>query len=420
MRISSNMSLDNFIYQQQRLLASFFDKQTQLSTGQSVRVPSDNPGQASRLLKLSEVEGSQQQVLENIRFAGDFLNASDAALTDVTDSLIRVEELASGVVGSLPLPEEHQAAAIEVDSILQQMVSTANRQFLGLYLFGGREATSQPVVPDLDGIRYVGDTGVLNSKPALDGDHEYSLTGHEIFGLLSERTRGSVDLDLAVTRDTRLDELEGANGLGIRLGTLRFAEQGTAGSYTVDLTRATSVGQVIDLINQTAAAAGSGLSADLNTAGNGILIVVGDAVAITTLQNGVVASDLGMVANVATATPIEGLDLQRQVMPNTRVADLIVGAGVDPAASTFLIINGSHSASIDLSAAETVQDVPSTINKTGIGVRAVISDSAAGIDVLNEVSGSVMSITEEGGTLAADLGIRTLSTGIELDDLNFG
>ena len=328
MRISSNMALDNFIFQQQQLLASFFDEQVKLSTGRAVSVPSDAPGQASRILKLTEVEESQQQLLENIRFAGDFLNTSDAALTDVTDSLIRVEELASGAVGSLSLPQERQAAAIEIDSILQQMVRTANRQFLGLYLFGGKDVKTQPVVGELDGVRYVGDTGTLSSRLAFDGDDEYSLTANEVFGMLSSRVQGSVDLDPAVTRETRLDELNGANALGIRLGSLRFTEDGQAGTWTVDLTTATSVGQIIDLIKQAASEARSDLTAAINTAGDGIMIVPGNDVAITTLENGVLASDLGIVTDVPTGAAIEGLDLDRRVMNNTPISDLFAGASL--------------------------------------------------------------------------------------------
>ncbi|MCH8963900.1 MAG: hypothetical protein IIB58_02980 [Planctomycetes bacterium] len=420
MRISSNMALDNFIFQQQKLLSSLFKEQMQLSTGLAVRVPSDNPGQASRLLKLTEVEESQQQVLENIRFAGDFLNATDAALTDVTDSLIRVAQLASGAVGSLSLPEERQAAAIEIDAILQQMTSTANRQFLGLYLFGGRDVTTQPLRSELDGLRYVGDTGTLSARLAFDGNDEYNLTADEVFGLLSDRVQGSADLDPAVTRDTRLDELNGANGLGVRLGSLRFTENGPAGTWTADLTAATSIGQIIDIINRTAAGVGSGLIADLNAAGNGIRITPGDDVAITTLENGILASDLGLLTSTPTGAVIEGLDLDRRITNSTPIADLLGGAGIDFTGSTFGITNGSHTVSIDLTPAQTVQDIVNTINNTGIGVRARVNDAGTGIDVLNEISGSVMSIFEEGGTAAADLGIRTLNTTTLLDDLNFG
>lgn len=420
MRISSNMALDNFVFQQQRLLASFFDQQVQLSSGRAVSRLSDNPGQASRILNLTEAEQSQQQILENIRFASDFLNASDSALTDVADSLIRVESLASGAVGSLALPGERQAAAIEIDSILQQMASTVNRQFLGLYLFGGRDVTTAPVVAELDGLRYVGDTGSLSARLALDSNDEFNITAHDVFGMLSERVQGSVDLDPAVTRETRLDELEGANGLGIRLGSLRFTEDGRAGTYSVDLTNATSVGQIIDLINQAAGLAGSDLTASINTAANGILITPGDDLAITTQENGVLAGDLGILASSPTGAPIEGLDLGRRVTPTTLIADLLAGAGLDFTNNTFGITNGSHTVSIDLTVATTVQDIINSINNTGIGVRAEIDPDGVGIDVLNEVSGSEMSIFEEGGTAASDLGIRSLNTTTLLDDLNLG
>ena len=420
MRISSNMALDNFVFQQQRLLASFFDQQVQLSSGRAVSRLSDNPGQASRILNLTEAEQSQPQILENIRFASDFLNASDSALTDVADSLIRVESLASGAVGSLALPGERQAAAIEIDSILQQMASTVNRQFLGLYLFGGRDVTTAPVVAELDGLRYVGDTGSLSARLALDSNDEFNITAHDVFGMLSERVQGSVDLDPAVTRETRLDELEGANGLGIRLGSLRFTEDGRAGTYSVDLTNATSVGQIIDLINQAAGLAGSDLTASINTAANGILITPGDDLAITTQENGVLAGDLGILASSPTGAPIEGLDLGRRVTPTTLIAELLAGAGLDFTNNTFGITNGSHTVSIDLTVATTVQDIINSINNTGIGVRAEIDPDGVGIDVLNEVSGSEMSIFEEGRTVDSELGIRSLNTTTLLDDLNLG
>ena len=162
------------------------------------------------------------------------------------------------------------------------------------------------------------------------------------------------------------------------------------------------------------------MTADLNAAGNGIRITPGDDLAITTLENGVLASDIGILTSTATGAVIEGLDLDRRVTNSTPIADLLGGAGFDFAGGTFGITNGSHTVSIDLTPAQTVQDIVNTINNTGIGVRALINDAGTGIDVLNEISGSVMSIFEEGGTVAADLGIRTLNTTTLLDDLNFG
>src|SRR5206468_7588634 len=43
-----------------------------------------------------------------------------------------------------------------------------------------------------------------------------------------------------------------------------------------------------------------------------------------------------------------------------------------------------------------------------------------GIDLLNEEQGTDLTIGENGGTTAADLGVRSFSAGTPLGDLNFG
>lgn len=413
------MALDQFIFQQQRMNISSFRLQAQLTTGQAIIFPSDNPLLASRLLRFTETEERQEQILENIRFASNFLDAADAAMTGVTDSVIRAQELASGAVSTIALPAEREAAAIEIDSIIEQLMTTANRQHLGLYLFGGREVETAPVVGELGGIHYVGDTGELRSRVAEDGDDQFNLTADDVFNMLSTRVEGSVDLDPAITERTRLDQLQGARGVGITLGSLRFVESGVAGSYTVDLSSATTVGQIIDLINAAATAAGSTLVASIDPSGDGLLITPGDAVTVAELDN-TVARDLGISATTEVTAPIVGLDLNRMLTNTTAIADLFGGAGIDFAGETFRIRNGALSASIDLTPAQTVQDILNIINSSEVGVRARINAQADGIDIINEVSGTVMTIEEEGGTVAARLGIRTMNTTTALADLNFG
>jgi flagellar hook-associated protein 3 FlgL len=75
---------------------------------------------------------------------------------------------------------------------------------------------------------------------------------------------------------------------------------------------------------------------------------------------------------------------------------------------------------IDLSAAETVQDVLNTINNAGLFVRAQINAAGDGIEVVNAVSGVVMTIGENGGTTATDLGIRSLNADTLVSSLNHG
>jgi len=86
----------------------------------------------------------------------------------------------------------------------------------------------------------------------------------------------------------------------------------------------------------------------------------------------------------------------------------------------LLITNGMNTATVDLSTAKTVQDVINAINNAGVFVLARISETGTGIDVFNQVSGTSLSIGENGGTTATDLGIRTFDMGTPLSQLNFG
>jgi flagellar hook-associated protein 3 FlgL len=111
--------------------------------------------------------------------------------------------------------------------------------------------------------------------------------------------------------------------------------------------------------------------------------------------------------------------LQRVVSATTPIADLAGGTGVNLTAP-IVITNGGTSATVDLSAAQTVQDILNALNSAGVEVRAQINAAGTGIEVLNQVSGTLLSIGEQGGTTATNLGIRTLDLTTPLSQLNFG
>ena len=57
----------------------------------------------------------------------------------------------------------------------------------------------------------------------------------------------------------------------------------------------------------------------------------------------------------------------------------------------------------------TVQDMLNAINGAGLGVVAQINSAATGINILNASQGTNLSIGENGGTTAADLGVQTMA-----------
>ncbi len=97
------------------------------------------------------------------------------------------------------------------------------------------------------------------------------------------------------------------------------------------------------------------------------------------------------------------------------------GSGVNlDQTSGIRITSGGATYNIDLSAAKTVEDVLHAINTSPAGLQAEINASGTGLNVRSITSGTDFSIGENGGTTAAQLGIRSFDRNTQLSVLNYG
>lgn len=417
-RVSFNSRALTLLQSVRANTANLLLQTARLASGRAFAAPSDDPVAAGRAMRFDQLLQRQDQILANLQHADSFLISTDAAMAEVSDLLIEAEAVASQNVGVTAGPEDREAAAEVIVSIIEQMVSIGNRQFDGRYIFAGRDTASEPFISALGGTAYVGDTGDLLARVAELEHKPVNLPGDTAFSALSARVAGSVDLNPALSTTTRLEDLMGAQARGISLGVIVFDEPSGAGRFQVDLAQADSIGDVVDLINNAATAAGSTITASLSS--NGLTVSPGSsALTITDQAGGSVADDLGILTEVATTAVIDGLDLNRRLSAGTLIGELNGGAGLDLTAE-FTITNGNTTAIIDLSAAVTVQDVLNKINNAGVYVRAEINEAGSGFDVLNQVSGTAMTIAENGGLTATALGIRSFHADSLLNELRFG
>jgi flagellar hook-associated protein 3 FlgL len=181
---------------------------------------------------------------------------------------------------------------------------------------------------------------------------------------------------------------------------------------------------VIEKIN---AAAVGGITASVGTNGN--LVLSGSAtdnIAVTDVDGGTSAADLGIAQpnGAGAGVPVTGTSLQPKLTDLTPLADLNNGAGID-LASGIVITNGGSSATVQFSSpplrtGATIEDALNAINSSGTNVRAEINPAGTGIDIFNELQGTNMTIGENGGTTATDLGVRSFSPSTPLSSLNGG
>jgi flagellin-like hook-associated protein FlgL len=96
------------------------------------------------------------------------------------------------------------------------------------------------------------------------------------------------------------------------------------------------------------------------------------------------------------------------------------GSGTTLDTSGLQVVSEGKTYTIDVSGDQTVQDLLNSINGAGAGLDAEINAAKTGIDVRSRVSGSSFSIGENGGTTAAQLGLRTFNAATQLTQLNYG
>jgi flagellar hook-associated protein 3 FlgL len=389
--------------------------QNQLSSGLRLGRPSDSPAEATTIMSLDSSLERYNQYLSNIDYADGHLASTDSALGQSVDLVQEAYTLALESIGMGTDDPGRSANAQMVDQIIQQLVTIGNTSYRSSYIFGGHNATVPPFEAYSGGVYFKGSLAEMQARVADDNQVDFSIDGHETFGTLSSRVVGTADLNPDITVNTLLSDLNGAQGQGIRRGSIVVSDGTT--SATIDLANCVTVGDVIDKIN---AEAPTGLTAAIGADGTSLqLSVAAGNITVTEVGTGNTARDLGIYEAVGAGVTLNGQDVDARLTPATPVAALAGGAGID-LISGLIITNSlvSPVGPIDLSSANTFEDILNAINNAGLAVKAEINADGTGMNVFNLLSGSQMTIGENGGTTAADLGIRSLTGSTLLADCN--
>ncbi|MGH7213777.1 MAG: flagellin hook IN motif-containing protein, partial [Tepidisphaeraceae bacterium] len=203
----------------------------------------------------------------------------------------------------------------------------------------------------------------------------------------------------------------------VRLGSIRI-NNGLGADAVVDLTGSDTLGDVVTKINGAGLA---GVTAALST--SGVTIIAGgvEQLSVTEVGGGTTASDLGILQTSpgVPGSPVSGLSVGPRITGLTPLSALSGGFGLDTS-FPFRITNGQTTALIDLSSANTVEDMLNAINGANVGVIASVNDAGTGFNILNRTQGTQMTISEAGGTLAETLGVRSYNAQTALTELNGG
>ena len=172
----------------------------EISTGLRIRRPSDGPSEASGVVRTHSDLRTLQQFRTTLQTVSDQARAADTALNQAVDLVIRANTLASQGANFSQTAGTRAGMAVEVSGLLEQMITIANTNIGGKFLFAGLREETQPFLPDSissTSVQYLGDDGRRSVGFPGGTEAPVSIDGRSVFlapdnFLGSGRTAGSL------------------------------------------------------------------------------------------------------------------------------------------------------------------------------------------------------------------------------------
>jgi flagellar hook-associated protein 3 FlgL len=161
------------------------DANRQVSSGKRISSASDDPYAVSNLLQLKSELGQTGQVSENLVVAKSEAESADSALSSAIELMDSALGFGTEGGGALQTADTRFGLAVQVESLLEQMISFSRTQVQGRYIFSGDQDGSPAYELDLTQPAGVNQLSSAQStrriQDAAGGSFRASLTAQEIF-----------------------------------------------------------------------------------------------------------------------------------------------------------------------------------------------------------------------------------------------
>jgi len=205
--------------------------QEKASTGQDINRPSDDPTDANRILGLRTESRSMEVYGGAIDDAISVLDFSSSVIEQIDNEMISALGYITSIsTGGTETEDTRRTLANQIDSVLEQVVSLANSQLSGHYLFSGTASDVQPYTVERNSngsitrVIYQGSSEERNVAVAPGVEVSSVLVGNELFRTDS---RGTLDF---VTADD-----DGATTTGVVAGSGTSSVRGDIWLTVTDL-----------------------------------------------------------------------------------------------------------------------------------------------------------------------------------------
>lgn len=156
------------------------DLQRQISSGQRIGLPDDDPFGTAQVLDFDAQVAETQQYRRNISDASGMLATEDGALNNVGTTLQRIRDLVVQASNTTNDQNALNSIAAEVRQLKESIRDQANARFGGMFVFSGTSDTTQPYPSPANA--YVGTNNVMARRVASGLQVNVNMAGPTVFG----------------------------------------------------------------------------------------------------------------------------------------------------------------------------------------------------------------------------------------------
>ena len=188
MRVTTLMTSEqrtaDILQAEQRLASA----QDQVSSGKKLQRPSDAPGQIAALLQTRSDIANLTRQRDGADAALTDMQTGEAALNDMSTALTQIRTLTLQANNATVSADQRGVIADQIDQAKTRLLTLANTQLNGRYLFGGTKTNSAPFTNGPP-VAYNGNATPLDLSLSSDAPFAVSVTGDAVMN-----RRGGTDL----------------------------------------------------------------------------------------------------------------------------------------------------------------------------------------------------------------------------------
>ena len=200
MRITDLMLNNDFLNNFNTTKSKIDELQTQIATGNLIQKPSDSPDGTARLLGLNYQSSQIDTFNKNINSGLSFIQDTTSAMEGIQSEVANVMTTLSNT-GNVAASTNLSNFADQIGASLDQILSFANTQSDGKYVFGGTDFSSEPFGYSADKSSVLVKAGNISGKQNIRTSpntfQQINMPGTDVFGTIVSQN-GSIDSSTAI------------------------------------------------------------------------------------------------------------------------------------------------------------------------------------------------------------------------------